>query len=411
MKLKHNLLTILMLALASILLIFTACEKDEDEPTNSAPICTITSPDDGAEFNQDETITITVEAIDEDENIQEVKFYVNDIDIGSANSFPYNFNWETSEEDLGSYTIKAEAIDDEQEKASDEITIILGAAPVSSFTADQTNITAGESVSFTDQSTNEPTTFSWAFGDGSTSTKANPTHTYNSAGSYTVELTVTNDYSSDTETKTDYITVSKKWGDGVTDIDGNSYSSVIIGNQEWITENLKTTTYNDGTSIELVVDNTDWYYNTTGAYCWYDNDKAQYAETYGALYNWYAVETGNLCPDGWHVPTDEEWTTLENFLANNGHEGSEGIALKSNYGWSSGHNSYGTDDYGFTALPGGVRGNSSNYMNVGNTGYWWSATEDSATDAWRLRLFYDDSDIDRSYSDKGAGFSVRCLKD
>ena len=97
----------------------------------------------------------------------------------------------------------------------------------------------------------------------------------------------------------------------VTDIDGNVYSTVQIGDQVWMAENLKTTTYNNGTSIALVTDNTDWENNTAGAFCWYDNDQAAYADTYGALYNWHAVNSGNLCPDGWHVATDAEWKTLE----------------------------------------------------------------------------------------------------
>jgi len=123
MKLKRRLLTILMITLTSTLLIFTACE--DDEPANRVPICTITSPDDGDEFRQGQTVTIAVEAEDEDNNLEEVRFYVNGNVVGSANSFPYNFDWDTSEEESGSFNIKAEAIDDAQKKASDEISIIL----------------------------------------------------------------------------------------------------------------------------------------------------------------------------------------------------------------------------------------------------------------------------------------------
>ncbi|HKK59328.1 MAG TPA: SUMF1/EgtB/PvdO family nonheme iron enzyme, partial [Salinivirga sp.] len=121
---KHNLFTILMLALAGTLLIFTACE-DEEEPTNSAPTSTITSPEDGAEFTQGETITIIVDAVDEDENLEEVRFYVNDVGVGSVSSLPYSFDWDTSDEEPGSFIIKAEAIDEAQEKTSDEINITL----------------------------------------------------------------------------------------------------------------------------------------------------------------------------------------------------------------------------------------------------------------------------------------------
>src|SRR6056297_474152 len=179
----------------------------------------------------------------------------------------------------------------------------------------------------------------------------------------------------------------------VTDIDGNVYSTVIIGDQEWMAENLKTTTYNDGTSIDLVTDDTDWENNTTGAYCWYDNDQANYAETYGALYNWHAVNNGNLCPDGWHVPTDAEWTTLEDYITSDGHIGTEGAALKATYGWYDDGN--GTDDYGFSALPGGGRHYDYSFFGEGYFGSWWSSTESSSSIAWVRGLTYDTSDVYR----------------
>ena len=100
----------------------------------------------------------------------------------------------------------------------------------------------------------------------------------------------------------------------VVDIDGNVYHTVTIGTQVWMVENLKTTRYNDGTAIPLVTDGTAWAALTTPGYCWYNNDSATYKNTYGALYNWYAVNTGKLAPTGWHVPTDSEWTVLTTYL-------------------------------------------------------------------------------------------------
>nr|MDA3798508.1 FISUMP domain-containing protein [Kiritimatiellia bacterium] len=286
-------------------------------------------------------------------------------------------------------------------------------SPSSAFNAEQTNITEGETVSFTDQSTNNPTTWSWDFGDGNTSTEQNPSHVYNSEGTYTVSLTVENANGSNTETKMDYITVESAGNGGttVTDIDGNVYNTVVIGDQEWMDENLKTTTYNDGTSIQLVENDTDWGNNTTGAYCWYENDQAQYAETYGALYNWHAVNTGDLCPSGWHVPTDEEWTVLQDYITSDGHSGTEGTALKATYGWYN--NGNGTDDYGFTALPGGDRSYyDGTFYNIGSNGFWWSATEGPTYNAWYRGLLYLVSNVFRNYDyGKGYGFSVRCLRD
>ena len=105
----------------------------------------------------------------------------------------------------------------------------------------------------------------------------------------------------------------------ITDKDGNVYTSVTIGTQVWMKENLKTTKYNDGTAIPLVTDGAAWESLTTPGYCWYNNDAATYKATYGALYNRYTANSGKLCPAGWHVPADSEWTTLTDYLINNGY--------------------------------------------------------------------------------------------
>ena len=282
-------------------------------------------------------------------------------------------------------------------------------APTAAFSADLTNIVEGEAVTFTDQSLNNPVSWSWSFGDGSTSTQANPSYNYNNAGTYTVELTVSNNYGSDTETKTGYITVESGGTEGtVTDIDGNVYATIQIDEQRWMAENLKTTKYNDGTSIELITNNAAWENNTNGAYCWFDNDEAQYAETNGALYNWHAVNTNKLCPDGWHVPDYDDWTVLENYIAADGHTGNEGKALKATYGWPTGGN--GSDNYGFTALPGDMRFSYGDFSYF-DYGYWWSATEHNANDAKFCGLYGTVNYIYRSNYSKQSGFSIRCLKD
>ncbi len=208
----------------------------------------------------------------------------------------------------------------------------------------------------------------------------------------------------------------------VTDIDGNVYSTVQIGTQTWMAENLKTTTYNNGTSIDLVTDTTAWENNTTGAYCWYDNDQAQYAETYGALYNWYAVNTGNLCPSGWHVPTDEEWKTLEMELGMSqieadslGYRGTnEGSKLAGNAAlWNDGslENDSEFGSSGFTALPGGRRDFNGTFDRLGLSGNWWSATEYRHNLARYRYMFYNYSYVRREGYLEETGFSVRCLKD
>ncbi len=195
---------------------------------------------------------------------------------------------------------------------------------------------------------------------------------------------------------------------GLTDKDGNVYISVTIGTQEWMVENLKTTKYNDGSSIPLVTGNAEWEALTTPGYCWYDNDITN-KTPYGALYNWYAVNTGKLCPTGWHVPTDAEWTTLTTYL---GGESVAGGKLKEagTTHWAS-PNTGAMDEYDFMALPGGGRDYDGTFGNVGSSGYWWSATEYSATDTYCRTMYYDYSRVFRNYVSMKCGFPVRCVKD
>lgn len=191
----------------------------------------------------------------------------------------------------------------------------------------------------------------------------------------------------------------------VTDCDGNVYHTITIGTQTWMVENLKTTKYNDCTVIPNVTDNTAWIDLTTPAYCWYLNDAATNKDTYGALYNWYTINTGKLCPIGWHVPTDAEWTTLITYL---GGEAIAGGKLKE-IGLTHWHtpNTAADNTSGFTALPGGYRG----YQSIGYHGFWWSFTESDATHAWLRLIYYDNSTTWRNSETKGFGFSVRCIKD
>jgi uncharacterized protein (TIGR02145 family) len=198
----------------------------------------------------------------------------------------------------------------------------------------------------------------------------------------------------------------------ITDADGNVYSSVTIGTQEWMSENLRTTKYSDGTTIPNVTNGSQWFGLETGAWSHYDNDN-QYDSIYGKLYNWYAVETGKLCPTGWHVPTDAEWTVLTNYLAANGHSGTEGTALKATSGWNdkdNGTSGNGTDDYGWNGLPGGENlGSSFNYIE--DTGSWWSSSESSASYVFSRKLHNDGDGVHRAGHYMPDGYSVRCLRD
>jgi uncharacterized protein (TIGR02145 family) len=195
----------------------------------------------------------------------------------------------------------------------------------------------------------------------------------------------------------------------IKDIDGNTYQTVWIGDQLWFAENLKTTHYNDGTPIPNVTDNTAWSGLTTGAMVYYNNDSTTNAPVYGALYNWYAVEGDSLCPSGWHVPTDAEWTVLTDYL---GGESVAGGKLKEigTVHWNS-PNTGATDEVGFTALPGGLRSDSGSFNYFRSNGFWWSATPFNSINSWSRYLFNNVALVGRFSNNKSYGFSVRCLRD
>jgi uncharacterized protein (TIGR02145 family) len=197
----------------------------------------------------------------------------------------------------------------------------------------------------------------------------------------------------------------------VKDIDGNVYNTTKIDRQIWMAENLKTTKFNDGTPITLITDSATWANLVSPGYCWYNNDQVTYKHLYGALYNWYTVNKGKLCPTGWHVPADEEWTVLTTYL---GGEGSAGPKLKEcgkDHWISNVAPAMGTNATNFTALPGGNRYDIGIFINSTYNGFWWSATESSPLSAWSRVMYSDYYGVVRGYSNKKHGFSVRCLKD
>lgn len=192
----------------------------------------------------------------------------------------------------------------------------------------------------------------------------------------------------------------------VTDIDGNTYPVVQIGNQCWIAENLRTTKYNDGSLIPNVTDDQAWSNDTTPAWCHYENNPS-YDATYGKLYNWYTVAGGNMCPTDWHVPTDAEWTTLINFL---GGESVAGGKMKATTGWNP-PNTAATNESGFSGLPGGYRNILGTFLYSGLQGYWWSSSEFDESIASFRYLDNNVGYINNYNYIKTGGFSVRCLRD
>jgi uncharacterized protein (TIGR02145 family) len=212
----------------------------------------------------------------------------------------------------------------------------------------------------------------------------------------------------------------------ISDIDGNIYDVIKIGSQYWMADNLRTTKYNDGTSIPTGYSNDDWKNLTTHAYAVFPhgsieglNSDAEVLEAYGALYNWYAVDDARgLCPTGWHVPTDAEWYTMENYIDNTiddpdteGWRGTNGgTLLKATSDWLNDGN--GTNDYGFAALPDGYRwGTDGSFNGIKTDGFWRTSTLADATYDYIRTLFHQNSTIRRTPTQKKDGFSIRCIKD
>ena len=178
---------------------------------------------------------------------------------------------------------------------------------------------------------------------------------------------------------------------------------IKIGKQVWATKNLDVITYRNGDPIPHVQDNSEWAKLTTGAWCFYEN-KTENGIIYGKLYNWYAVkDRRGLAPAGYHIPSEEEWQILINFL---GDESSQ--KMKSTIGWNNGGN--GRNTSGFTGLPGGLRYYDGSFGTVGDKGYWWSSTDYNTSDARDCLLYYFGDYASTNYYDKKVGFSIRCIR-
>ncbi len=215
----------------------------------------------------------------------------------------------------------------------------------------------------------------------------------------------------------------------VSDFDGNIYNTVTIGTQVWMVENLKTTKYRNGDLIGTTTPATlDITSENEPKYQWACNGIEDSVATYGRLYTWYAVtDSRNICPIGWHLPTDIEWTTLENYLIANGYnyDGTttgnniaKSMAALANWLSSTVTGSVGNTDYpsyrnksNFTALPAGYRNSAGAFLNIGISDDWWTSTESSSSNAWFRNLYNIYSDVFRDNYAKNTGFSVRCLKD
>ncbi len=195
----------------------------------------------------------------------------------------------------------------------------------------------------------------------------------------------------------------------VFDHDGNLYHTITIGTQTWTQENLKVTHFNNGDSIPKVSDDTPWINATHGAYCDY-NRSSDSALTYGHLYNWLVItDSRGIAPDGWHVPSDSEWLQLINYLGGNTLAGGKLKDTGTLY-WQS-PNAGANNQSGFTALPGGMRGNNALFSFINANDYFWSSTVNDTTSGWCRAMTYSDSSVYKLYAKTQVGISVRLIRD
>jgi uncharacterized protein (TIGR02145 family) len=435
---KHNIVLIVLFAL-----IIFSCEKEEAE--NKIPTCFLTSLQNVSSVTIGDTLLIEIDAHDRDGLVRKIDLIINTDTVKVFTAEPYEYEWITTDFSAGQYVVKATATDDKLGTFTDEktITILQTQVPVADFSVDEVMIIEGEEVHFTNLSTNTPTTYVWAFGDGNTSALKNPVHVYETHGIFTVTLTATNNAGSDTKTKNELITVSQaiNWNypcpgtPTVTDVEGNVYNTVQIGEQCWMKENLRTTKFpdnrniTDGTTLgEIPESRTEKYYFL------YDNNE-NLIETYGYLYNWYAImntedsnynadnslQVQGICPEGWHVPNSSDFGDLTMFIRD--HSDLYIYPSFNNWGlynwkeegtvhWDEGND--GKNESGFTALPGGHRDIYGNYQYLGNKAYFWGAsnlTNRNYGFVYDLLLKEQSEYNFGKNSRKNEGNSLRCIKD
>jgi len=403
-----------------------ACDKPE-ETDETAPIVSISNPVSGTTVEG--SVLIEMDATD-DESVEKVEVWINSILVNTDIESPWEYSWDTEDyTDGNQHSIQAKAFDPSGNVGSSELVLITvpvpNTAPVATFTVDPLSGTISTVFSFDasgcsdveDEATQLQVRWDWESDntwDTEYSTTKTASHQFTNWGSYSVRMEVLDSGGLTGNIQENIIVIT----DTITDIDGNVYPTIAIGDQEWMMENLKVTHYQDGTVIPHLTENSDWGNTYTGAYCAYNNDENN-VNLYGYLYNGYAVaDSHNIAPAGWHVPTDAEWKELEIYLGMSQSEADsdhsrgldEGDKLKATNGWNWDGN--GNNVSGFTALPAGLRMSSNgDYDRLGNYCYFWSASELSSMYAHTRRLYSSSSNIYRGNYWKMDGFSVRCVKD
>lgn len=292
--------------------------------------------------------------------------------------------------------------------------------PTADFIIQSSVLQPGEAIFFKNFSKNA-SSYSWDFGDGNTSADTDPSHIYPNSGTYQLKLTAKGKGGENSISKSILIAnpilnglTTAKFNPAIeygtmTDQDGNVYKTVKIGSLTWMAENLRTTKYIDGTPILKITDNVQWMNATVGAYCNYQNTNTDVEiATYGRLYNWYSVTSGKLAPEGWRVPSEEDWQDLFRLIG--GEDLAGGYLKEADYSHWNYPNTRATNGTGFTALPGGERLSNGAYQRKGTDGNWWSSTFKETSFYWHI--FSNGGSIFRYPSSSGnVGYSVRLVKD
>jgi len=425
--------------IATMLVIFS-CSEDSTSSDTEAPTVAITYPANNSEFVQGTVITISADATDNEE-VKEVRFYIDGSFASLDEEEPYEYEWDTGNTRDTNHTIYAKAYDTSNNSSTSEVITVTLTEPVGSPPNTPSNPNPADNATlistYTDLSWDcsdpdgDTLTYDVYFGTSSNPTLVNSGQssttyepgTLNEETTYYWKIKAHDDHSNSTSGNVWQFTTTSGGLGTVTDIDGNVYQTIIIGDQEWMMENLKVTHYRNGDPIPTGYSNSQWANLSTGAYCIYDDEPTN-ADTYGALYNWYAVDDPRgIAPEGWHMPTDQEIMELEMYLGmieseanSSGWRGTnEGSKLAGNANlWNDGslenNSEFGTS--GFSFLPGGYRYNTNGgFHGLGSYGYFWSATENAANNAWYRYLNYDYTQVYRYFYYKLYGFSVRCVRD
>lgn len=424
--------------LAIVLILFTllSCSntstgtKDEESPT-----ATITNPSNNSEWDEGVFVSIIAEATD-NEGISKVDFYVDGTLEFSDAEADYRYEWNTSDK-AGDHIIQARAYDTNDNNSNSALVNvkIINDAPVASFivnpvSGDTTTIFHVDASGCTDTEDDVSALevrWDWE-ADGTWDTDYSTTKTadlkYASDGTKQILLEV-KDTNGQTDTTSLLVIITTDSGDPgtVTDIDGNEYTTVKIGNQWWLVENLRVTKYRDGSAIPFVYQSGSWVLASSGAYCYYDLSSDNISE-YGLLYNFHAVNNAKgLAPEGWHVPSDDEWKEMEMYLGMTQEEVDKTLMRGTDEGgklketgttlWLS--NIGATNETGFTALPAAWRSPyDGSFSGIGTfTSFWTSTgtTSSNSTYALTRGLTSSEARMSRSGSLRVAGLAVRCVKD